>query len=139
MSPGIAPKLSLDQQRAAFAYSAVAAIRDAQPQGPGSDYTGVVQNLPVAILQNGVGQTVAFLMSKAGKDAGARVAMDHLATWLIDERRMLSSPNPPADLDRLMQALLGSSRDGWAWAEHEAVAIATWLKRFAEALLPKQD
>jgi CRISPR-associated protein Cmr5 len=139
MSPETAQRLSLDQKRAQYAYAQVAAVNEGAAAIK-AEYTGVVQNLPVAVLQNGLGQTVAFLMSKAkgNTNTAEGAAIEHLSTWLIDIRRILVPPNPPSGADRLMRALLGSSRDGWARAEDEALAIATWLKRFAEALMPKK-
>ncbi len=139
---------SLDHRRAAFAYRVVSEA--AQDKNVKEDYTGLAQNLPTMILQNGLGQAVAFLMSKAkGQEGSAHGRLlNHLARWLfqdVDDEKPEEKKHPflsdigAAGTERLMAALLKSKRPEWARAQHESVVFATWLKRFAEALIPKLD
>ncbi len=144
---------ALDHRRAAFAYSVVATIRQEadKQQKLAEDYATQAQNLPIMILQNGLGQAVAFLMSKAKGDRTSPEGrlLEHLAKWLFDEadeektserRRSFLTPRPGATgTERLMLSLLAADRHEWSRAQHEAVALGTWLKRFSEALMPRLE
>jgi CRISPR-associated protein Cmr5 len=137
----------LEQRRARFAHDAVAEIRKTEKEK--EDYATLAQDLPASILQNGLGQTVAFLMSKAeGKEKSSHgLLLRQLATWLIDKvkgRGILPDPGNSTPLtERLMDALLyeqggtRTTRSQWRRAEQEALELAIWLKRFAEALIEK--
>lgn len=131
---------SLDQKRATFAYRKVSEIREREPA---QAYRGLAQNLAVRLLQNGLGQTVAFLMSKAeGKtDRAEAVLLDHLSRWLIEERKIAIEDKPVQGTERLMSWLNGKNtgREQWARAQEEAIILGSWLKRFSEALIPKQN
>lgn len=151
----------LEHRRAGFAYDAVAHVRDHQTlnEKAKQEYATLVKDLSTSILQNGLGQTVAFLMSKAeGKEKSSHgVLLGQLATWLVcdekkeqDEkkehkgRNILPNPGPSTpSTERLMRALLYkqgdmcTTRSQWRRAEQEALELAIWLKRFAEALIPK--
>jgi CRISPR-associated protein Cmr5 len=140
---------SLDRRRAAFAYAVVSGLRQQEDKKLKEEYTTLAQNLPTMILQNGLGQTAAFLMSKAKGDDGCADGrlLDHLARWLFDEtdkkkpeeRRPFLRDVGATGTERLMAALLKAERHEWTRAQHEAVEVSTWLKRFAEALIPKLD
>lgn len=127
----------LEQRRAKGAYAAVGDARNTLGSKQ-HEYKTVAQNLPVMILQNGLGQTVAFMMSKAeGKEKSAHgMVLGKLAEWLIDKRGILDNPGGKPT-ERLMCALLKVSRDRWLRAQEEALAFSVWLKRFAEALIAK--
>lgn len=139
----------LERHRAGFAYNAVCLVRDGHARQK-EDYATLVKDLSSSILRNGLGQAVAFLMSKAeGKETSAHgLLLDQLAAWLIDKdngRCILQDPgiSTPAT-ERLMCALLcdqgekKTTRAQWRRAEQEALELAIWLKRFSEALIPKR-
>jgi CRISPR-associated protein Cmr5 len=126
-----------DQQRAKFAYEAVSKIKD---KGDAQNYKTLAKNLGVQVLQNGLGQTVAFLMSKAegNKDSPHGVLLEQLTEWLIVKREILAAPaGDMQGTEKLINVLIEASRNNWRRAENETFAMATWLKRFAEALLVK--
>lgn len=130
----------LEQKRASFAYKAVDDGR-AKSKRQQEEYATLVKNLAASILHNGLGQTVAFLMSKAEGQASSAhgLLLTQMATWLVRDN-ILSDPGIDiAATERLMQALLSNqtTRQQWRQAEQEAVELAIWLKRFAEAFIPK--
>lgn len=131
------PRELLDQQRAKFAYEAVSKIKD---KGDAENYETLAKNLGAQVLQNGLGQTVAFLMSKAkGKENSPHgTLLGQLTEWLITKRRILAAPaDSVMKTEQLMDVLLVTNRNNWRRAENETLALATWLKRFAEALISK--
>lgn len=94
-------------------------------------YGSVVRRLPSYILTNGLGQTLAFLKAK-GKgepDSEHEILYQHLAGWL---QKQLSINGD--FLDWLVKT---ATSQQYRLATMEALALLQWLKRFAEAELPK--
>jgi CRISPR type III-B/RAMP module-associated protein Cmr5 len=88
------------------------------------------------LLKSGIGQTLAVLLSKAKGDRASShgLLVTHLGSWVGD--RCFSDWRDSPELDQLLTRLINSERGEWHRATSEAVAFATWLKRFAEALMP---
>jgi CRISPR-associated protein Cmr5 len=113
---------TLEQQRAASAWANVTSV----PREKGKQYGSLARGLAAMIQTNGLGQTLAFLLSKAGNDrtnAHARL-YGHLDCWL--------SQNVTHGTD-LLQWITQQSSDGYRRASVEALAYSVWLARFAEA------
>src|SRR5688500_9794139 len=131
----------LEQRRAKFAYEAVKTIKSLTSNDADkimSDYGRQAVHLPVSILQNGLGQAIAFLLSKAKNKADSahgRLVQD-VGQWLDRHRQIIHVPADGHTLDSLMEALLQADLATWRRAEREALELAAWLKRFAEAFLP---
>jgi CRISPR-associated protein Cmr5 len=132
---------TLQQRRAAHARAAIAeaALRfpEAGERGHRQRYATLARDLASRVRGNGLGQAVAFLMSKAEGKAERPEALlvAQLSNWLIDERKILS-PRDAASPSRLIDGLLQTDRERWMRARNEAVAWLTWLKRFVEAFMP---
>jgi CRISPR-associated protein Cmr5 len=99
------------------------------------DYKSCVESLPAAIVMNGFGQACATLLAKAGGASGDtdahRLVYDHLEDWLCVCVAMgLKKP--------LMQAVVHSDQSKYCHAQAEALAYLVWLKKFAQAFLPRQ-
>lgn len=131
---------SLDQWRAAFAWQAVHEARAV------SDYAQAVTKLPALIQTVGLGQAVAFL--SAG-DAKQRKVYQHLQDWLCGGRlreRLRATGDgenpPPPPLASgpgsgphvLLERLGAASGARYRAATREALALAVWLKRMADAV-----
>lgn len=130
---------TVEQKRALFALKFVKAHIEAATDKKDRLST-LIKKSPVQILQNGIGQTVAFLLAdNAGKKADDREPSgqlyDHLDQWLCG----------PADADRpcrvypaedkLIDALIKNDRFKYLHAQQEALALLNWMKKFAEAWL----
>ncbi|GBD21228.1 hypothetical protein HRbin28_01677 [bacterium HR28] len=136
-SPARSPRQSLqrtlEQQRAAAAWQCVTAARNTQYA---EDYGQLARQAASLVQMHGLGQTLAFLMSKRPKKQNEVNGHLQLAR----------------DLSRwVSQQILGESRDdlrewiasqadvaAYRRATVEALAFLTWLKRFAEAELVKE-
>ncbi|MCS7257103.1 MAG: type III-B CRISPR module-associated protein Cmr5 [Thermomicrobium sp.] len=124
---------TLEQERAARAWECVAAVKGTSFA---SEYGQLARETASLVQMHGLGQTLAFLMSKKPKKQNE-----------VNEHLQLAR-----DLSRwVSQRVLGESRDDlreWivrqaSVAEYrratlEALAFLTWLKRFAEAELVKE-
>ena len=130
MSTPTTRQRTLEQQRAAYAWQCVEAVRRTDFA---SEYGQLARQVASLVQMHGLGQTLAFLASKA-KDQQ-------------NEHRQLAR-----DLSRWVgKQLTGQEQNdlrGWiaqtaSVAEYrratlEALAFLTWLKRFAEAELVKE-
>ncbi len=114
----------LSQERAAYALGRVQAV------GKDHDYARLCRDLPVMLLQNGLGQSLAFLRSKNENAQGALYA--DISGWLIRERRIY-------DGDDLIEAVMEGGRNEYMAAQEEALELSGWLKRFADATIGKED
>ncbi len=116
---------TLGQQRAAYSLEQLEQLDNKIR----SDFKPLSAGLPAMILQNGFGQTLAFLQAK-GKDKHL-AAFRIIAGWLVD-RKLLS----PADkLSEMLKQISNMEQDRYLQAQKETLAMLEWLKRYANASL----
>jgi CRISPR-associated protein Cmr5 len=126
---------TLDQRRAKHAWEAVIslAIAPDEPRKYGDDakeYAREAKKLPTRIMSAGLGQALAFVLSKA-KDKKPKLRRLHedLTDWVIAQRPLSAARRPSS----LMESLLEGDADFLRRATDEALAYLLWLNRFAEA------
>jgi CRISPR-associated protein Cmr5 len=125
---------SLDLQRAEHALKAVEVLKK---KSIGHHYVSYVKAMPANILQNGLGQGLATLLSAAkGKSEDAHhLLYDQIQTWLCRQHE----DAPYAGKPELMQSITNGSEDAYLHAHAEALAYLVWLKKFAVAFLKEPD
>ena len=118
---------SLEQDRAAFAWAAVKAVKDKNFE---KDYKSLVKKVPVLIMTNGLGNTLGYLKSKGKKHHEELIGNinrwatkrefggDDILEWIIDG---------------------GTSSFQVMQASREVLCMLNWLKRFATAELEGAD
>jgi CRISPR-associated protein Cmr5 len=116
---------TLEQERAKHAWECVQEVKDRTFAG---DYRSIAVKAPSLILTNGLGQTLAFLRSKPDRPHFQSL-YHHLARWVGEKVR--------ADGDFLNWLVSEADSQQYRLATMEALALLQWLKRFAEAELPK--
>lgn len=127
--PAGSRRQTIEQKRAQFALSRVREVSSNQRRIAGR-YRQEVMGLPSMVLTNGLGQTLAFLKAKgAGSQNEHATAYRHLNDWV---RAQLSLG------DDLLEAVTQMDVSVYRLAQSEALAVLGWLKRFAEAELPKE-
>ncbi|NJF24409.1 type III-B CRISPR module-associated protein Cmr5 [Thermococcus sp. Bubb.Bath] len=134
---------SIEQERAKFAYEKVSDVKreDTKTQGR---YRSYVKSAPVMILTNGLGQTLAFYLSKLDKnEAVDHSSLDpkneqegdkrayaylyrHLGEWLA--MKVTGGEDP-------LRFYMNASGTQAIVLTDEAIALLSWLKRFADAML----
>lgn len=126
---------TLDQERAAAALRAVESIRGGRVAG---DYRTQAQGLPAMLVSSGLAPALAFLAAK-GSDEGkahAHLARD-VAGWVL---RQVFREEPGGDAaSRCFRRITEADSSTYRRAEREALELAVWIKRFAEAYLPKKE
>ena len=116
---------TLEQERAKHAWKCVQEVKDKPFAG---DYRNITVKAPSLILTNGLGQTLAFLRSKPDR-AHFQSLYQHLADWV--------GSRVQANGDLLDWVVNKANSQQYRLGTTEALALLQWLKRFAEAELPK--
>jgi CRISPR-associated protein Cmr5 len=120
----------LEQQRAAFAWQCVQAV---QRTDFASEYGQLAREAASLVQMHGLGQTLAFLMSKKLEDVNAHLQLARdLSRWV--SQQLLGTPRDDLREWIVRQASVAEYRR----ATLEALAFLAWLKRFAEAELVKE-
>jgi len=119
---------TLEQERAKHAWDCVQEVKDKPFAG---DYRTIAVKVPSLIATNGLGQTLAFLKAKGKGEPGNEheVLYRHLTDWV--------GRKVNADGDLLSWLVNTATSQQYRLATMEALALLQWLKRFAEAELPK--
>ena len=119
---------TLEQERAKHAWKCVQKVKN---QAYASAYRTIAVKAPSLILTNGLGQTLAFLKAKGKNDPANEheILYQHIEEWL--KRQLGINKNL---LDWLVN---NATSQQYRLATMEALALLQWLKRFAEAELPK--
>lgn len=124
---------TIEQKRAAFALTFVKNYH-----GDKDKMSTHIHKTPIRILQNGLGQALAFLLSDAASTGGdaARELYNKLQEWLCGDR---SDSHPcrvylgnPTDL---IKRLVEGDRASYLRAQEEGLLLFNWLKKFADAYL----
>lgn len=129
---------TLEQSRAADAWTQVDQnVRNKEYAG---EYKSLARGAIAFIQINGLGQTLAFWRAKgfeAGKpkdNGNAHSALfNHVSQWVLQNLQLGEIKDP-----HLLEWIVASaSPNGYRRATNEAIAYLSWVKRFAEAELPK--
>ena len=116
---------SLEQERAKRAWECVTA---AKSQNYAGKYGQLARSAPADIQANGLGQTLAFWNAKG---EAHHEALDDVSQWVKEQLNF-------SDGNLLEWVINTADTDGYRRGTAEAIAFLIWLKRFAEAELPKE-
>ena len=127
---------TLEQDRARRAWECIQEVANKSPEIK-KKYGSLARKVPMLVLTNGLGQTLAFLKSKGKgqKEDAHTILLCHLSKWVL--HRLGVSENSKGDL---LEWVLrqDSNSTTYRHATLEALAFLNWLKRFAEAELPEE-
>lgn len=125
--------ISKEQQRAKKAWELVNAI----PTGDKMDkYASLAKSAPVMILTNGLGQTLAFVISKSKKGNEYSALFEHLDLWLSENVMWTGNVSGRG---KLMERIINENSQIYRLATEEALAFLGWIKRFAGAKESKDE
>jgi len=141
---------SLEQERAKFAYEKVKEVKQEKNPDVQKKYSSYVKSAPILILTNSLGQALAFYLSKLealpdvdyksispqnfkkAEEKAYAYLYTHIAEWLAGERKLTDGKDP---LKYYMEA---TGTEAMVLTD-EAIALLNWLKRFADAMLEKEE
>jgi CRISPR-associated protein Cmr5 len=110
-----------DQERARQAYNDIQEALKTLPDKAQGKYGPLVKKLPSYILTNGLGQTLAFLLSKGKQDP----QKEHTLLYNQISRRISKD-------GKLIDEVMNKDSVNYRRLTAEALAYLNWLKRFAE-------
>ncbi|GBE12356.1 CRISPR system Cmr subunit Cmr5 [bacterium BMS3Abin13] len=117
-------KTTLGQQRAKFCLEQLEKLDDKiRP-----DFKPLSAGLPAMILQNGFGQSLAFLLAKGREKHLA--AFRIITAWLI-ERKIIAADRQ----SEILKQISNMPQEKYLQAQKETLAMLEWLKRYANAAL----
>jgi CRISPR-associated protein Cmr5 len=121
----------LEQERALFAWEQVSSVRKGNAK-VAKDVAMYIKGMPAMVLANGLGQTLAFLLQKAGGNQTdpEYIVYDILAKWIMDRRKIYEGPRA-----HLMKKLIEGDRYLYQQSQEEIWALLVWLKKFSDAYL----
>jgi CRISPR-associated protein Cmr5 len=117
----------LENGRAEFAYKCVEAIKTS------SDYKSYVKKVPVLIQTNGLGNTLAYMVSK-GK--AYDLIYQHLMSWLSKEECGCKALPDHTDL---LAFVVSQPSMVYRQITTECLALLNWLRRLAEGMIEGDD
>lgn len=100
-----------------------------------TEYRSIVMKLPTMIITNGLGQTLAFLKSKGKGDENKphEKLFKDIESWLFDNKNIQWDKTRSG----LMEEVIKLPSDRFRHVTSETLAFLSWMKRFADAVLPK--
>ncbi len=128
----------MEQERAAFAWERIEEVDRMPDVKFKKEYRGLALKLPSMILTNGLGQTLAFLKSKGKNDPNRpdEAIYGHMEKWI---RKNSGFHRPGTPVNGLIETVLSGSSADYRLLTVETLAFLNWLKRFADAKLPKDE
>jgi CRISPR-associated protein Cmr5 len=119
---------TLEQERANRAWKCVREVKDGNYA---AKYGSLARKAPSLVQTNGLGQTLAFLLSKAkDQDNEHRAFYGHVSKWVTEQMKWEKS---------LMEEVVSRDSADYRQATAEAMAFMMWLRRFAEAELGEAE
>jgi CRISPR-associated protein Cmr5 len=141
MSKSSASLRSMDQERAEFALKKIQSVVGGPDEEHKKEVRRYLNNLPALIRMNGLGQALAFCLTKKkkkpdDKDTAHETIYYMVSAWLCDASSKGRIFNESTDV---ISAITQSDMAHYMAAQNEALALLQWLKKFAVALLPAKE
>ena len=128
-------RLELSRNRAETAYKNA---KNASEKNFKPEYKSLVLKSPALVKNNGLLSTVAFLFSKRNNESGKAHALlyKQIAEWL---KGMGIVELPDGSHNNFAKELTELSSSKVRFATNETLAYLSWIKRFTEGLIDKED
>lgn len=130
---------TLEQKRANFAMKAIK--EQQEKKNTAKDYATKVRGLSTMVLQNGLGQALAYLLADANGERSkpSYKVYTLLNDWLVGAADELHPERVYTVSDDLIDALMSGSRQDYQRAQQATLALLAWMHKFADAYLPKGE
>jgi len=124
---------NIELERAKEAWGCIDYVNSKENDKFKKEYRSIVMKSPTMIITNGLGQTLAFLKSKGKNDKSKpeeKLYRD-IEGWL-DKRVQWTAKG------ELMEKVISLPNDKFRYATAETLSFLSWMRRFADAVLPKE-
>jgi len=123
---------ALEKGRAQFAYRCA---EEASKKNFKKEYRSYVKKIPSMILSNGLGQTLAFIKSKAKNGNAYDYIYNQITDYMKSEH---TSRIRMQNNQELVKWVISCDSTTYRYITQEILAFFNWLRRFAEGLI-KED
>jgi len=121
---------ALEKGRAEFAYKCA---KKASEKEFKKDYRSYVKKIPSMILSNGLGQTLAFIKSKAKNGNAYDFIYNQITDYMKSEHT--TRIKMPDNENELVEWVIRMDSTTYRYITQEILAFFNWLRRFADGLI----
>jgi len=130
---------TLEQERGNYAFECISEIKGKDFE---KDASSLIAKLGTLILTNGLGNTLAFLFSKANSKANKNHHLEIIviiSNWLYKlkgQNKEVNSSNVKEEIDQIMgDFVLDVDVEKYMYYTDETLRLINWLRRFSDAML----
>ena len=104
------------------------------------EYRSYTQKIPMYIKTNGLGATLAFILSKKDKEAYQKLGQQ-ITEWLKQAPAKIIDLKDVEDdnFESLVNIVISLNSPGYRALTIEVLAFLNWLRRFAEGLIEEGE
>ena len=135
---------NLAQKRAKHALDKVNEIIDKHANLNNKNFKSFAAGSPTIILQNGLGQALAFWASKMKVDKNGhwnneKYVLDVIKSWFANAENPLKFIDTRTDEKSFITSLLDKDQAEYLEIQKETLAMLEWFKRYANAFLSENE
>lgn len=125
---------NIEHKRANDAWNCINNVNSKESDKFKREYRSIVMKTPTLIITNGLGQTIAFLKSKGKGDKNnpEEKLYQDIEDWLNKRIEWTTTGG-------LIEKIIALPSYKFRYATSETLSYLSWLKRFADAVLPKEE
>ena len=121
---------TLEQERSNYAFECISEIKKEKDKNFEKNASSLIAKLGTLILTNGLGNTLAFLFSKAKDHHLETIAI--ISNWLYK----LEGQNKEVKIDQIMRDfVLDVDVEKYMYYTDETLRLINWLRRFSDSML----
>jgi len=125
---------TLEQERSNYAFECISRIKGKNFE---KDASSLIAKLGTLILTNGLGNTLAFLFSKAKNHHLETIVI--ISNWLYKlegQKEEIKKDNVQQKIDQIMKKfVLDVDVEKYMYYTDETLRLINWLRRFSDAML----
>lgn len=123
----------LERSRANFAYNCVkeAIGKFGEKSETLKEYRSYLRKIPSMVLNNGLGQTLAFIKSKSKGGSAYEIILKQLTSYFKNyfQARVRIAQ------DDILPWVISLSSEDYRFVTEELLSLINWMKRFAEGMI----
>lgn len=122
--------MSLSQKRSKFALDKLSKLR-AQKSFKETGFDSYTSGLPSMVLNNGIAQTFAFILSKESEKPEGKEVLNWTKEWLEEQGRIGKTANH----EDFMKTISSMPQSEYLASQKECLLLWEWIKRYTNSKL----